>query len=128
MRIIGSIHWLLPWLILLVGMYSIIKFVRGYINELAFTNTDSRLMAVFTGLLDLQAAAGLVYFFWSRISGINYPHAVSLHAFVMFLAAVIPHFTHTWKEVDTPARYLNNFYLLLVSFVLMLVGISLIPT
>ena len=128
MGIVGSIHWLLPWLILVVGIYTIIRFVRGYINEQAFTNTDSRLMSVFSGLLDLQATAGLVFFLWSRYEGILYPHSVSLHALVMFIAAVIPHFTHTWKEVDTPARYLNNFYLLLVSFVLMLVGISLIPT
>jgi len=127
MRIVGSIHWLLPWLILLVGMYSIIRFVRGYINEHTFTDTDSRLMAVFTGLLDLQATAGLVYFLLSRFNGIRYPHSVSLHAFVMFVAAVIPHFARVWKNADSPTRYLNNFYLLLASFLLMLVGLSLVP-
>ena len=127
MGIVGSIHWLLPWLILVVGIYTIIRFVRGYINEQAFTNTDSRLMSVFSGLLDLQATAGLVFFLWSRYEGILYPHSVSLHALVMFIAAVIPHFARYWESADNPTRYLNNFYLLLASFLLMLVGLSLVP-
>lgn len=127
MRFFGSAHWLVPWFILLVGLYTIIRFVRGYLNEDTFTNKDRRLMSAFVGLLDLQATTGLAYFLWSWVDGIQYPTSVSLHAMIMFIAAVIPHLARRLKTADSPTRYLNNFYIMLASFLLMLVGLSLIP-
>ena len=127
MRFFGSAHWLIPWLILVVGMYAIIKFVRGYINEGEFTDTDQRLVSMITGLLDLQATVGLVYFLWSGYVGIGFPTFRFTHGIVMFVAVVIPHFSSRCKNADSSTRFINNFYLLFASFLLMLVGISLIP-
>ncbi len=127
MRFFGSVHWVLPWLVLVIGMYSIIRFVRGYLNEGTFTKTDRRLMAVFTGLLDLQGTVGLIFFFGTGFAGIGFPTYRILHAVVMFAAAVIPHFSIVWRNADDKTLFLNNFYILLASFLLMLVGLSLIP-
>ena len=62
MRIFYIAHWLIPWLILALGMYAIVRFVRGYMNESAFTNADRRLMIVFNSLMGLQGLFGLIYF------------------------------------------------------------------
>lgn len=127
MRFLNSAHWLVPWFILIMGLYSIIRYVRGYINNDTFMDTDRRLMSTFVGLMDLQATTGLTYFLWSWYAGIRYPTSVSLHAMIMFIAAVIPHFARIWKKADSSTRYLNGFYVMLASFLLMLVGLSLIP-
>lgn len=127
MQYFGSAHWLVPWFILLVGLYSIIRFARGYLNEATFTATDRRLMSVFVGLLDLQATTGLIYFLWRGSDGMHYSTTVSVHAIIMFIAAVIPHSACRLKAVDNPTRYLNNFYIMLASLLLMLVGLSFIP-
>ena len=127
MRILYVAHWLIPWLILALGMYAIVKFVRGYMNEVAFTDADSRLVIVFSGLMDLQALIGLSYFLWSgSIIGIFPTYRIG-HGIIMLIAVIIPHFSPLLKDADSSTRYINNFYLLLASFLLMLVGISLIP-
>jgi len=127
MRILYLAHWLIPWLILAIGLYAIVKFVRGYMNEDMFTDKDRRLIMVFSGLLDLQALIGLIYFLWVGFYTSIFPSYRVFHGIIMFIAAVIPHFSPLWKDADDSTRYINNFYLLLASFLLMLVGISLIP-
>lgn len=127
MLIFRIAHWLLPWLILVIGIYSIIRFARGYLNESTFMAKDRRLVSVFSGLMDLQGLFGLVFFFGTGFSGIGFPTFRILHAIVMFAAAVIPHFASRWDHADSPTRFINNFYLLLASFLLMVFGLSFIP-
>ena len=127
MQILYIAHWSIPWLILTIGMYAIVKFVRGYMNEVAFTDADSRLVIIFSGLMDLQALIGLIYFLWSGFIIDAFPAYRIGHGIIMLIAAIIPHFSPLWKDTDSSTRYINNFYLLLASFLLMLVGISLIP-
>ena len=127
MQILYVAHWLAPWLILIMGMYTLVKFVRGYMNESAFTDADRRLMSVFGGLMDLQAATGLIFYAWSGFTTAGFPVHRFFHGIIMFAAVVLPHFSARWKNADDSTRFINNFYLLLASFLLMLLGISLIP-
>lgn len=127
LSLVGNAHWYLPWVILALGMYAIVRMVRGFINEAEFTASDQRLVTILGGLLDLQAALGLVYFLWSGYVGMGFPLYRFTHGTVMLVAAIIPHFSSRWRNADNPTRFINNFYLLLASFLLMLVGVSLIP-
>jgi Na+/H+ antiporter NhaC len=127
LRILYVAHWTVPWLILVVGMYALVKFVRGFIDKSVFTDIDQRLFTRYSGLLDLQAMLGLGYFLWSGFVTDDFPVHHVLHGVTMFVAAVIPHFSSHWKASDDSTRFLNNFYLLLASFLIMLVGISFIP-
>ncbi|MFT3891832.1 MAG: hypothetical protein QM730_09390 [Anaerolineales bacterium] len=124
MHYIGNAHWFLPWLILLIGMYDVVRFARGYINETTFTKTDQRLVAVFSSLMDLQAALGLIFFLTTGLEGIGFPSNRILHGTIMFVAAVAPHLSSRWVGADDQSRYLNNFFGILGSFLLMLVGLS----
>ena len=126
MRIVDSAHWTLPWLILVVGMYAVIRFARGYIGESVFTKTDQRLVAVFSGLMDLQGALGLIFFLVSGLEGIGFPSNRILHGSFMLVAVIIPHISSRWGDSDDQTRHLNNFFGILSSFLIMLVGLSLI--
>jgi hypothetical protein len=126
MHYVGIAHWTLPWLILILGMYIVVRFARGYMNEAAFTEFDHRLVAVFSGLLDLQAALGLIFFLVTGLGGIGFPSNRIMHGSVMLVAAIIPHFSPHWAAADDKTRLLNNFFIVLASFLLMLVGLSLI--
>jgi hypothetical protein len=127
LRIFFWAHWSIPWLILVIGLYAIVKFVRGYMNEDTFTDRDRRLVSVFSGLLDLQGLIGLIYFFWTGFTTDTFPAYRIFHAITMLAAAIIPHFSPIWRDEKDATRFINNFYLLLASFLLMLVGISFIP-
>ena len=124
MKYFGSAHWFLPWLILVVGMYSIIRFTRGYINERAFTPTDQRLVTVFSGLMDLQGLLGLIFLLGTGFAGIGFPVDRILHGLAMFAAVVVPHFSRLWKSADDQTRHVNNFFVILSSFLLMLFGLA----
>jgi len=127
MQILSIAHWVIPWLVLIVGMYAIVRFVRSYLDESIFTDVDRRLMIVFSGLVDLQALIGLTYFMWTGFIIGSFPAYRIFHGITMFLAAVIPHLSPLWKDENDSTRFINNFYLLLASFLIMIVGISLIP-
>ena len=126
MHYVGSAHWFLPWLILIIGMYGIVRLARGYINGIAFTKTDQRLVAIFSGMMDLQAALGLTFFLVTGLEGIGFPSNRIMHGTVMLVAAVVPHFSSRWMDTDDQSRYINNFFAILGSFLLMLVGLSVI--
>lgn len=128
MQLLYIAHWLIPWLILVVGMYTFVRFVRGHIDDQTFTGADRRLVIVFTGLMDLQAAAGLLFFLSSGSASVGYPVYRILHGIVMFIAVVIPHLSFFWQAPDESSTpYINYFYFLLASFLLMLVGMAIIP-
>ena len=127
MNILYEAHWFIPWAILVVGMVAIIKFARGYMNEAAFTRLDRGLMTGFRGLLDLQAAIGFIYFLRIGFLGLGFPTYRILHGIIMLAALAVAHLSVLWKNADDRTRFINNFYVLLVSFLLMLLGISLIP-
>lgn len=127
LRIFYIAHWVVPWLILIVGMYTIIRFVRGYTDKLAFTDAERRLFMMFRNLMKIQGATGLIYATWSGLITHSLPVHRILHALTMFVAAIILSLGSLWKSEDDATRYLNHFYLLLASFFVMLLGLALIP-
>ena len=128
MRILHIAHWSIPWFIGAVGLYALVKLARGYIDNSAFTEKHLRLVRIYSGLLDLQATIGLIYFFWRGIQIDGFPLYRFLHGITMFIAVLIPHFSSYWNDADDSTRYLYNFYLLLSSLLLTLLGLSFIPS
>ena len=121
-------HWVVPWLILILGMYTIVRFVRGYIDKHPFTNAEHRLFVIFRNLMRIQGATGLVYMVWSSLITHSLPSQHIAHGLTMFVAAIILSLASRWKNEDDATRYLNHFYLLLASFLIMLVGLALVPS
>lgn len=124
MKYFGSAHWLLPWLILVIGLYTVIRFARGYMNDKVFTPTDQRLITTFSGLMDLQGTLGLIFFLGTGFAGIGFPLDRILHGTIMLIAVVIPHFPSRWKTANDQTRFVNNFFVVLSSFLLMLFGLA----
>jgi len=120
-------HWAVPWLILILGLYAIVKFVRGFIDRSTFTDADRKLFSGFRDLMRIQGLTGLIYFLWTGFITKDFPLYRISHAVLMLVAAMILRLGSLWKNEDDATRYLNHFYLLLASFLVMLVGISLIP-
>lgn len=121
-------HWVIPWFILALGMYTIVRFVRGYIDRQAFTQAEHRLFVVFRNLMKIQGITGLVYVVWSGLITHSLPTYRITHGIMMFVAAIILPLASRWKNEDDATRYLNHFYLMLASFLIMLVGLALVPS
>ena len=127
MNILLMAHSGLRWLILLVAVVAIIKFVVGWIRGGAFKGMDRGLMAGFSGLMDLQATLGIVFLIWNGLTGVGFPGFRLLHGLIMIVAAVVAHMSARWKNADDATRFRNNLFLIVGSLILVLVGISVLP-
>lgn len=127
MNILLMLHSVLRWVILLVAVFAIIKFVLGWVQGGAFKSMDRGLMAGFSGLLDLQVTLGIIFLLWSGFAGAGFPMQRIEHGVTMIIAAVVAHLPARWKTADDKTRFRNNLFTIVVVLVLVLVGISTLP-
>src|SRR5262245_47415523 len=111
MVILSTLHSILRWIILIVAVIAIVRFSGVWQRSIALKGIDRGLMSGFTGLMDLQAALGLVnliLMLWVRNKLIetNTPfcailscplptHAI-VHGIIMLTATVVAHLPARW--------------------------------
>lgn len=127
MNILFIAHSLIRWLIILVAAVAIGKYLVGWLRGGQFKGMDRGLMAGFSGLMDLQATLGIILLLWNGFSGTGFPIYHIAHGLIMILAAVAAHMSARWKNAGDVTRFRNNLFLIVVSLVLVLVGITVLP-
>lgn len=93
-----QIHSILRWIIVIVGLVAIIKFLVGWLRKSAFSQLDRRLSAGFSGLMDLQAGLGIVIFLIINFSGMGFSVVRMAHVVTMLLAVVAGHAPSMFKK------------------------------
>ena len=127
MGILLQIHSDVRWLIVLVGVIALVKFLIGWLSKGKFQKFDRILTSAFSGLVDLQVLLGLIFLIWSGVAGASFPRQRLEHAFIMILAAVVAHLPARWKSLGDTQRFRNSFLALLVVGVLIYLGVALLP-
>ena len=127
MNILLTVHSALRWLILIVAVAAIVKFLIGWLRRSPFTGMDRGLMSGFSGLMDLQATLGLILLLWGGFAGMGFPRYRIEHGFFMILAAVAAHLSARWKNAEAAVRFRNDLFLILASLLLVVIGISVLP-
>lgn len=127
MTILLMAHSWLRWLILLVAIVAVIKFLIGWLRAGAYQGMDQGLMSGFSGLMDLQATLGIILLLWSGFSGVGFPLYRIAHGLIMIFAAVLAHISARWKNADSATRFRNNLFLMAGSLILVLIGIAILP-
>jgi hypothetical protein len=120
-------HSGLRWLICLVAVIAIIKFLIGWLRGGQFKGMDRLLMSGFSGLMDLQVTLGIILLLWSGFMGPGYPRYRLEHGLIMIVAAVVAHLAVRWKNADDSTRFRNNSLLIVGSLVLVLIGLLVLP-
>lgn len=127
MNILFMAHSGLRWLVLLVAVLAIIKYLLGWLQRGRYTGMDRGLMAAFSGLLDLQSLLGIILLIWSGLAGVGFPFFRIAHGLVMVTAVVVAHMSRRWKNADDATRFRNHLFLIVGSLILVLIGISILP-
>lgn len=127
MNILFMAHSGLRWLIVLVALIAIIKYLIGWLQHGQYKGMDRGLMAAFSGLMDLQSLLGVILLVWSGLTGVGFPFFRIAHGVIMIAAAVVAHLSRRWKNADDATRFRNNLFLLVGSLILVLIGISILP-
>lgn len=127
MNILLMAHSGLRWLVLLVAVIAIVKFLIGWLARGQYKGMDRGLMAGFSGLMDLQATLGLILLLWGGFTGLGFPRYRLEHGLIMIVAAVVAHLSARWKNAGDAIRFRNNLFLIVASLILVLIGISVLP-
>lgn len=127
MNILLMAHSGIRWLVLLVAVIAIVKFLIGWLRGSQFKGMDRGLMAGFNGLMDLQMTLGIIFLLWTGFSGVGFPFFRILHGLVMLAAAALAHMSARWKNADDMTRFRNNLFVIVGSLILVLIGISILP-
>jgi hypothetical protein len=122
-----NLHSDVRWLVLSVALLAILKFGWGWWRGGAFTGFDRALTAAYSGLIDLQALLGIVFFFWSGYAGDGFPRFRFEHGFAMLLALLAAHLPARWRKLEDRARFRRTLFAVLASVALILTGISTLP-
>jgi len=98
MAILLEIHSGLRWIIVVIGIVAVIRFLIGMARKDEFSKIDRGLSSGFSGLMDLQATLGLLYLFITGFGGAGFPPYRIEHTVTMLIAAVVAHAPSIFKK------------------------------
>ncbi len=117
-----QIHGDIRWLILLVGLVALVKFILGLVQKKEYQKIDRRLMLAYTIVLDINVLFGIINLFRE---GFTREHME--HGFMMILALIVAHSTAAWRNSDDSAKiFRNNIIAILVSLAFIVAGVVLL--
>jgi len=125
MGILLMLHSIVRWIIVVLGLIAIVKFLVGMTREGEFDKMDRGLSAGFSGLIDLQVTLGLLYFFITGFGGVGFPLFRIEHMVTMLVAAAVAHAPSMFKK--TANKYTVAFYSVLGTMILIVIGVSFLP-
>lgn len=126
MNILFEAHSGLRWLVILVAVVALVKFLMGWLGKKPYTKFDNTLAKVFTGIVDLQVLLGLIYLIWNGVAGAGFPRYRLEHSVAMILVAVAAHFVGRGKAGDT-ARFRTATLAIVITLVLVYAGVAVLP-
>jgi hypothetical protein len=127
MSILLIIHSYLRWLIVIVAAIAAVKFAIGWLRGGAFKGMERGLTSGFSGLMDLQAALGLILLVWNGLAGSGFPMFRIEHAVTMTVAAVVAHLPARWKNADDKKRFRNSLFIVLDVLIIIFIGVARLP-
>ncbi len=120
MALLTTIHGEMRWLVALVALVVVVKFLIGWLGKRDYTALDRTLLTILTIALDINVLLGLILlFFGGGFSGPRLEHATT-----MLLAAVAAHMTAIWRRsTDSSTKYRNQLLLVLLALALVFMGV-----
>lgn len=125
METLLTLHSIIRWGIVLIGLFALVKFLIGWMRKSAFTKMDRGLSAGFSGLMDLQVTLGFILFFWSGLSGGGFPLYRIEHMTVMLVAAILGHLPAFRKNAEN--KFAIGLAAVAGALVLVYIGVARLP-
>lgn len=120
MALLMTIHGEFRWLVALVALVVVVKFLFGWLGKREYSSLDRTLLTILTIALDINVLLGLILLFVG--GGFTGPRLE--HATTMLLAAVAAHMTAIWRRsTDSPTKYRNQLLLVLLALALVFLGV-----
>ena len=126
MGFVLMLHSILRWIIVVVGLFALVKFLIGWARKSEFAKMDRGLSAGFSGLIDLQVTLGFIVFFWNGlVDGAGFPFYRIEHMITMLVAAVLGHLPTILKKSEN--KYAVAFYAVIGALIVIVLGVYRLP-
>jgi hypothetical protein len=126
MAILLEIHSILRWIIIVAGLFALVKFLIGWRRKSEFGKMDRGLSAGFSGLVDLQVTLGLLYLLIGGFGGAGFPMFRIEHTITMLIAAFVAHLPAMFKKRPWNI-FAVNFFAVLGTLLLIYIGVARLP-
>lgn len=126
MAILLEIHSILRWIVVIVGLIAIVKFLIGWVTKSEYGKMDRGLSAGFSGLIDLQVTLGLLYLLITGLAGAGFPAFRIEHTVTMLIAAFVAHTPAMFKK-RAWNKFAVNFFAVVGALLLVYIGIARLP-
>jgi len=117
-------HSILRWIIVVMGLFALVKFLVGWMRKAEFGKMDRGLSAGFSGLIDLQVTLGFIFFFWNG-SVVGYPMTRIEHMITMLVAAVVAHLPSFMKKAEN--KFAVGLLAVIGALVIIFLGVYRLP-
>jgi len=126
MGFVLMLHSIMRWVIVVVGLFALVKFLVGWGRKSEITKMDRGLSAGFSGLIDLQVTLGFIVFFWNGlVDGAGFPFHRIEHMITMLVAAVLGHLPAILKKAEN--KYAVAFYGVMGALIVIVLGVYSLP-
>jgi hypothetical protein len=122
-----TLHSILRWATIIVALIALVKYALGWFGKKPFDDTAKKLRVAYASLMDVQLLLGVFYLVLGGLLGAGFPSYRITHTLVMVVAVVLAHLIGRWKDKADEVRYRNGFFMLLVSVLVVVIGVSLLP-
>jgi len=115
MNIIQLIHGYWRWLLALVVILLVVKYVSGLITGAKYAAIDERLGRAFAGTMTVQFVLGLLVLISKIMVGGFNPRIHMEHAFTGMMAVALAHAMPTFKRGSSTLRFISGLILAVLS-------------
>jgi hypothetical protein len=116
------VHSMFRWIVVIVGIVTIVKLILAIVQKSSFTKTDRVITMLFSTAVDIQILLGVI-----TIIALGVFSRVQLeHAFIMLLAVVAVHVPMRWRTAPDAVRFRNTLISFVVALVLIFIGVAVV--
>lgn len=127
MNILLTIHSILRWILVALNALLAVRLGWLFFEKKSFGKMDRGLLSGFSGLIDMQALLGLLYFFITGLGGTGFPMYRMEHLTTMIVAAVVAHLPGIWLKRGQKHAVRNSFLAVLGVWLLIYAGVAALP-
>ncbi len=119
-----SIHGPVRWLVALLAIVVLVKYLAGWLGKGKFESIDNTLGRAFAGAMTLQFVLGVATLVAYAANGAFNARIHMEHATYGLLATALSHMTGMFRRNDDTARFRNSALMILAALVLVIFSVT----